>query len=575
MKLRRQYGALPVILLTMSMISGAFVTASSSSTEGIGLPSSFSDIAELPEWSVGNFWIYDMHFDFVLSGVFGVNGMDPDKGITNMKVEVIDINENTNEYTLDIDGDLLAQLEIFGIGLGTYDADVEGTAHIDMSTLAIKDFEFSASGEYKLLVARQTDVTLGMTFTPSFDFFNFPIDPDEEPWNADTYANLYGHIFVDGLYNEDFSAEGAFENETISFVKREDVTVPGGTFDSFLISGAMGPSHGGWSKLWYSPDARYLVKVDEKIEGWEGVDAQLDLELKATNCNTNAILEVIIHRIKMLDEIEVLPEYPGADWSYKLSVDDGENWIYEINDDYSLNEDDHTEDVTYQFNLYTTTPRITIKVWDRDFWSGDDLADVSGREGGGIDNSIPDLPGAIFHCKYDITEDIPIDNDTMIEEDGYYTTSGDYLPDGSTGSDENDAKVWFTISDDYERPQKPNKPVGPASGKIGTEYTYSTSAANPNENQRFYKWDWGDETYSDWLGPYNADEAIEASHTWSEKGSYEIKVKAKDVYDVESEWSDPLPVSMPKARFVHNSLFLRLLERFPNAFPILRHLLEL
>jgi len=575
MKRRRQYGALPVILLTMGMISGAFVTASSTSTEGTGLPSSFSDIAELPEWSVGNFWIYDMHFDFVLSGIFGINGMDPDKGITNMKVEVIDINENTNEYTLDIKGDLLAQLEIFGIGLGTYDADVEGTAHIDISTLAIKDFEFSASGEYTLLVARQTDVTLGMTFTPPFDFLNFPIDPEEDPWNADTYANLQGHIFVDGLYDDDFSAEGAFENETISFVKREDVTVPGGTFDSFLISGAMGPSHGGWSNLWYSPDAEYLVKVDEKINGWEGVDAQLDLELKATNCNTNAILEVTIHRIKMLDEIEVLPEYPGADWSYKLSIDDGENWIYEINDDYSLNEDDHTEDVTYHFNIYTTTPRITIKVWDRDFWSGNDLADVSGREGGGIDDSTPDLPGAIFHCKYDIAEDIPIDNDTMIEEDGYYTTSGEYLPDGSTGSDENDAKVWFTISDDYERPQKPNKPVGPASGKIGTEYTYSTSAANPDENQRFYRWDWGDETYSGWLGPYNADEAIEASHTWSERGTYEIKVKAKDVYDVESEWSDPLPVSMPRSRFVHNSLFLRLLERFPNAFPILRHQLGL
>lgn len=504
-----------------------------------------SDMAELPEWSLGSFWIYDMHFDFVLSEVFGINGMDPDKGITNMRVEVVDINENTDEYTLDINGDLLAQLEIFGIGFGTYEADVEGVAHIEMSTLAIKDFEFSASGEYKLLITRQTDVTLGMTFTPPFDFFDFPIDPKEDPWSADTYANLYGHIFVDGLYDDDFSAEGPFENETISFVKQEEVTVPGGTFDSFLISGSMGPSHGGWSKLWYSPDAKYLVKVDEKIKEWEGVDAELDLSLQATNCNANAILDVTIHRVKMLDDIEVLPEYPGADWSYRLSIDDGENWIHEINDEYSHNEDDHTEDVIYQVNLYITLPRITIKVWDRDFWSGDDLADVSSWVGGGVDNQIPDWDCAMFHCKYDIIEDKLVDNDTVIIDDGYITTSGEYLPDGSTSVDENDAKVWFIISDDYERPKKPNRPQGPTSGKPGEKYTYTTSAANPNENQRFYKWSWGDGTYSDWLGPYNADETIEASHAWAEKGTYEVRVKAKDVYDVESNWSDSLPVTMP------------------------------
>jgi len=52
------------------------------------------------------------------------------------------------------------------------------------------------------------------------------------------------------------------------------------------------------------------------------------------------------------------------------------------------------------------------------------------------------------------------------------------------------------------------------------------------------------------------------------------KVKAKDGYGAESEWSDPLPISMPKNKLSSiDSLFLRLLERFLEHFPLLGRLL--
>jgi hypothetical protein len=519
-----------------------------------------------------------MHFDFLMSGIVGIDGMDPsdpNKGITNMRVEVVNIDENSNEYTLEINGDLVAELELFGIGIGSYVADVEGISHIDTQTLGIKDFSFSTLGEFHLLISRTTAVDISMTFSPSFDFFDFPINSSEEPWNAETYAVLSGHITVEGLYDKDFSAEGPFENETISFVKEEEITVPGGTFDCLQISGLMGPSHGGWSRLWYSSDVKYLVKVDEKIKNWEGVDAQLDLELQATNCNINALLEVMIHRIKMIDEIEILPEWPGADWSYKLSIDDGDKWIYNINNDYSNDEDDHTEDVKYIIDLFTTAPRITIKVWDRDFWSGDDLADVSSQIGGGVDNEIPDLEQAIFKCEYDIIDNKLKDNDTVIIDNGFFVSSGDFLPDGSVTTDENDAKIWFKITDDYEPPEKPNKPQGPTFGKPGREYTYSTNASNPWENQLFFKWDWGDGTESHWLGPYNADEKVKTSHTWNNKGNYKIKVKAKDVYDVESNWSDPLDIVIPRTKQVNKIPVFGFLEIFKWAFQLLKNLSNL
>jgi len=554
-----------IIFLILILIGNFFVSATNTNLNILNIKN-FSDIeAELPVWSIGDYWIYDMHFDFALSGVVGIDGLDPndpDKGLTNMKVEVTEIDEVNEEYVLNIQSDLEAELELFGIGIGTYIADVEGVAHIDIPSLAIKDFDISSLGEYQLLVSRTTTVDIKITFEPPFDFFNFPINSSEDSWNADTYAVIDGHINVDGLYDSDFGAEGAFENETISFVKTEEITVPGGTYDCFQISGLMGPSHGGWSKLWYSPNAKYLVKVDEKINNWEGVDAQLDIELQATNCNVYSLLDVMIHRIKMIDDIEILPEWPGADWSYKLSVDDGENWIYEINNDYSNDEDDHTEDFNYQIDIFTTTPRIILKVWDRDFWSGDDLADVSSQIGGGIDNEIPDLEQAMFKCKYDIVDNKLIDNDTVVLDNGFFLTSGDFLPDGSASSDENDAKIWFKITDDYEPPQKPNKPTGPINGKPGEEYTYSVSAASPNENQRFYKWDWGDNTESKWLGPFNADETIKASHIWGKQETFQIKVKVKDVYDVESDWSDPLNVKIPRKRETRIFSFIKLFKDF-------------
>ena len=94
-------------------------------------------------------------------------------------------------------------------------------------------------------------------------------------------------------------------------------------------------------------------------------------------------------------------------------------------------------------------------------------------------------------------------------------------------------------------PEKPTRPSGPASGKAGKTYTYSAFTTDPDEDEIFYLFDWGDGTNSGWLGPYNSGETVEASHSWSEKGEYSIKVKAKDVNGLESEWSDPLVISMP------------------------------
>jgi len=123
-------------------------------------------------------------------------------------------------------------------------------------------------------------------------------------------------------------------------------------------------------------------------------------------------------------------------------------------------------------------------------------------------------------------------------------------------------------------PAKPAKPSGPISGKTGEEYTYSTSTADPDGDQVYYKWYWNDKINetSDWIGPYNSGETADASHIWDEKGDYSIKVKAKDQYGEESPWSDPLAISMPKNKAIQP--FMLFMERLMERFPILEQILQ-
>lgn len=128
------------------------------------------------------------------------------------------------------------------------------------------------------------------------------------------------------------------------------------------------------------------------------------------------------------------------------------------------------------------------------------------------------------------------------------------------------------IGPDYP-PETPQRPTGSASGKIHIQYTYNTTTTDPNNDQVYYKWSWGDGNISDWLGPFTSGELASAQHIWNTRGSYEIKVKAKDEHGLESDWSDPLPITMPMDLVSNNSLLINQLNQSPNAYPLLKQLL--
>jgi len=121
--------------------------------------------------------------------------------------------------------------------------------------------------------------------------------------------------------------------------------------------------------------------------------------------------------------------------------------------------------------------------------------------------------------------------------------------------------TWCWIQESNNPPEKPEI-QGPTNGKTGESYDYTFVATEPDGTDLWYFIDWGDETNTGWLGPYESGEIITKSHIWSEEGNFIIKAKAKDPYDAEGPWGE-LTVTIPRNKAIFDSLFLRFLERFP------------
>ena len=117
----------------------------------------------------------------------------------------------------------------------------------------------------------------------------------------------------------------------------------------------------------------------------------------------------------------------------------------------------------------------------------------------------------------------------------YYFEAYNVLGDSSV-------KIWR--NNPSNPPATPAAPTGTSHGIINTEYTFSSSTTEPDGDQIYYMFSWGDGTNSGWLGPYNSGQTVTASHSWSTVGDYDVKVSAKDIYDVQSGWSDPLTISI-------------------------------
>lgn len=161
-------------------------------------------------------------------------------------------------------------------------------------------------------------------------------------------------------------------------------------------------------------------------------------------------------------------------------------------------------------------------------------------------------------------------NGTVANQGDYiiYTPNPDYCGEDDFSYTINDsnggissANVYIIIYPSTLPPYKPDPPKGPACGKCGETYTYSAVTTDPDGDDISYLFDWGDGTTSGWTEFVPSGTNISASHSW-DKGTYSIRVKAKDETGMESEWSDPLEVPIIRNKVAFNFWIFRVLSNF-------------
>jgi PKD repeat protein len=232
-------------------------------------------------------------------------------------------------------------------------------------------------------------------------------------------------------------------------------------------------------------------------------------------------LWVKVHRVRGVDPIEIGWLEDGPDFRYRVSVWDGEKYLTALNT-LSENTYDVIVDATHQFDLGlldTTVTAVQIELFEMDGASYDQVADISEHGGYVSPTQTPPAPrGAIYFSNYDLKTNNLLGDDVVVES-GYLKTSGDY--DGSITTDENDAELWFNVWDNYDAPTA--YAGTDRSIYTGDKVNFDASGSSASAGSSIVKYEW------DFDGDGVIDmEGEKASHTFTEKGNFNVKLVVTD-----------------------------------------------
>lgn len=113
---------------------------------------------------------------------------------------------------------------------------------------------------------------------------------------------------------------------------------------------------------------------------------------------------------------------------------------------------------------------------------------------------------------------------------------------------------------------------GPVKLTIEKEYTYTVSSGDIDGDIYLWYFDWGDGKKTSWFGIYGPNDVVTATHSWSEKSNYTIRVRYKQDGQI-SDWAN-LEVLISKTKPLITP-FLRFLQNHPILFPLLRQIIGL
>jgi hypothetical protein len=305
------------------------------------------------------------------------------------------------------------------------------------------------------------------------------------------FTNAVMHdIYENGDYN--FEYVELVDSNPIAVNRINDFNIAG--YPTSWFDGGYGVVIGGydtWSEYTSQMDscgARAVpdINAELKVNWLEDEQIKVDISIKNNESSTysghiRAYIVEIVSRWK---------DYANADYHHSL-LD------FAFDEDISISGDDTYSDST---------------IWDGSSWDNPDLT---------MDNIMVIL--GVFNSEWHQGYSDPPSGNPF---DAYYvdeTVSA--LPSTSTP------------------PEVPEKPDGPDEGVSGIEYVFTSSTTDPDNDNIYYRFDWGDGTFSNWLGAYPSGDTVTGSHSWDYSGDFEVRVKARDDNgSAETAWSEPFPI---------------------------------
>ena len=197
----------------------------------------------------------------------------------------------------------------------------------------------------------------------------------------------------------------------------------------------------------------------------------------------------------------------------------------------------------------------------------------------------PDFDGGVYQYEYGeivfghCVAIVGYDDTWGDEDEGYWICKNswgtEWGEDGwfriAYGQCNMETGVYYITGPNYP-PLKPESPVGPDSGSTDETYNFSFTGIDPESDNISFMIDWGDGEITNWIGTYYSGEAITIDHNWLTKGDFDIRVKLKDKLGLQSDWSNPLTITMPKSNI---NLFKAIIQKIIVSFPILEKIIML
>jgi hypothetical protein len=104
--------------------------------------------------------------------------------------------------------------------------------------------------------------------------------------------------------------------------------------------------------------------------------------------------------------------------------------------------------------------------------------------------------------------------------------------------------LGLSVSISNVAPLRPAPPTGPDTADGGQTCWFRDSTQDPNGDSIAYQLDWGDGDTSLWTGFVPSGTITTPGHYWLTRGSYLVRVRAKDDVGSVSDWSEPHPIQV-------------------------------